>query len=304
MDKEAMKKQFLDKSKIFNVVIDPKNSCGIDVVSQVFINISLDNTILDALKIYFEQLKIQAPNYFFDYRNIIKDMNVHVHAYGKNITNIDKKIKLYTFECTRPFLTVNFPDMVRLQLKASPNIYVFNSNDFIVEAEKFLKKNVGIDLSKFECENKNTIPMSEKFNAVFKSHGVNILFEKNTNANVITISERSFPTLTREINATENGSIYLIRTREFLNQKAHIFKIGKTSNNISERLGNYGKGGEVLFTIAVPLSKLDSIEVDLIKSFKNKFIQKQDIGTEYFEGNYLEMIRELYEKCFSLLIVI
>lgn len=302
MDKEAIKKQFLDKSKIFTVVMDAKNSGGINVVSQVFINISLDNTILDALKIYFEQLKIQAPNYVFDYMNIIKDMNVHMHAYGKNITNIDKKIKLYTFECTRPFLTVYFPVMVQLQLKASPNIYVFNANDFIVEAQKFLKKNVGIELSKFECENKKAITMNEKFSVVFQSYGVNILLEKNTNANVGIIAEQSVPALTREMNATAKGSIYLIRTREFLNQKAPIFKIGKTSNNIGERLGNYGKGGEVLFTIAVPLLKLDLVEVDLIKSFKNKFIQKQDIGKEYFEGNYLEMIREIYDKCFSLLL--
>lgn len=300
MDKDAIKKQFLDKSKTFTIVIHANSSGGVNIVSQVCINISLDNTILDALKIYFNQLKMQAPNYVFDDMNIIKDMNVHVHVYGKNITNIDKKIKLYTFECTRPFLTVYFPDMVQLQLNNSPNIYVFKANDFIIEAQKFLKKKVGIDLSKFECDNKKAIAINEKFNAVFKSCGVNILLKKNTNTNVHTIAEQSFPTLTREINATANGSIYLIRTREFLNQKASIFKIGKTSNNISERLGNYGKGGEVLFTIAVPISKLDSIEMDLIKSFKNKFIQKQDIGTEYFEGNYLEMMKEIFDTCFPL----
>lgn len=300
MDKDAIKKQFLDKSKTFTIVIHANSSGGIYIVSQVCINISLDNTILDALKIYFNQLKMQAPNYVFDDMNIIKDMNVNVHVYGKNITNIDKKIKLYTFECTRPFLTVYFPDMVQFQLKNSAYIYVFNANDFIIEAQKFLKKKVGIDLSKFECENKKIIPMNEKFSAVFKSCGVNILFEKNTNTHVYTIAEQSIPTLTMEMNANVNGSIYLIRTREFLNQNAPIFKIGKTSNHISDRLGKYGKGGEVLFTIAVPLSKLDSVELDLIKDFKNKFIQKQDIGTEYFEGNYIEMMKEIFDTCFSL----
>lgn len=297
MDKEAIKKQFLDKSKTFTIVIHANSFGGLNIVSQVNINISLDNTILDTLKIYLNHLNNNCPNYVFDELNIIKDMNIHVHVYGRNITNIDKKIKLHTFECTRPIMTVYFPNMIQLQLKTSPHIYIFNANDFIQEAEKFLKKKIGIDLSKYIYDNKKTIPLNERFNSIFKSHTVNTLTLNSEKSSLGCIASQPFLS---SGNCAMNGSIYLIRTREFLNQNVPIYKIGKTSNHIADRLGKYGKGGEVIFTIAVPLSKLDSVELDLIKSFKNKFIQKQDIGTEYFEGNHIEMMKYIFDKCFPL----
>ena len=36
------------------------------------------------------------------------------------------------------------------------------------------------------------------------------------------------------------------------------------------------------------------MEVQVIKQFKEKFIQRKDIGSEYFEGNYKSMIDIIY----------
>jgi hypothetical protein len=36
------------------------------------------------------------------------------------------------------------------------------------------------------------------------------------------------------------------------------------------------------------------MEVQVIKQFKEKFIKRKDIGSEYFEGNYKSMIDIIY----------
>jgi hypothetical protein len=64
-------------------------------------------------------------------------------------------------------------------------------------------------------------------------------------------------------NKLSYSSIYLIQTREFLTQNINVFKIGKTKDDISTRLSNYGKGGRVIFTLICDDDKIDNIEKEL-----------------------------------------
>ena len=85
--------------------------------------------------------------------------------------------------------------------------------------------------------------------------------------------------------------IYFIHTRELISSKEPIYKLGR-SNNLECRVRNYPKGSNVLFTMNCKNSI--KCEKHLIKLFKEKFIQKKDYGTEYFEGDKDEMINEIY----------
>ena len=85
--------------------------------------------------------------------------------------------------------------------------------------------------------------------------------------------------------------IYFIHTRELLSLKEPIYKLGR-SNNLDCRVRNYPKRSNVLFTMKCKNSI--KCEQHLIKLFKEKFIQKKDYGTEYFEGDIDEMINEIY----------
>ena len=59
-----------------------------------------------------------------------------------------------------------------------------------------------------------------------------------------------------------------------------------------ERFNQYPKGSVLLFQIICHDCK--NMEVQVIKQFKEKFIRRKDIGSEYFEGNYKSMIDIIY----------
>jgi len=90
--------------------------------------------------------------------------------------------------------------------------------------------------------------------------------------------------------------IYFIQTREFIRSKEPIYKLGR-SHNLECRVRNYPKCSNVLFTMKCK----DSIKCEeyLIKLFKEKFIQRKDYGTEYFEGNEDEMIKEIHNYLYK-----
>lgn len=85
--------------------------------------------------------------------------------------------------------------------------------------------------------------------------------------------------------------IYVIQTREFVASNKNIFKIGKTGQPIQKRHNQYPKGSVLLFVI--PCVDCSALERTIINIFKEKFIQRRDLGTEYFEGNLQSMIVEI-----------
>lgn len=87
------------------------------------------------------------------------------------------------------------------------------------------------------------------------------------------------------------GYIYLLREREFIFSKQHIYKIGKTQQQDCRRFSGYPKGSEI--KIILQVAKCDDAEKELLQIFDTKFINKKVIGREYYEGNFIMMISEI-----------
>jgi hypothetical protein len=87
---------------------------------------------------------------------------------------------------------------------------------------------------------------------------------------------------------TASHHIYIIRTREFISLNQNVYKIGKTKQGIIKRYRQYPKGSSIEFTL--PCKDCDTLERDIIKAFREKFIHKYQYGHEYFEGDLHEMI--------------
>ena len=86
--------------------------------------------------------------------------------------------------------------------------------------------------------------------------------------------------------------IYLLQTREFINAKKPIYKLGKTTMENMKRFKQYARGYCVLFQMIC--KNCHTCEKDLIIIFKTKYGHKTEYGTEYFEGNYIDMITDIY----------
>ncbi len=91
---------------------------------------------------------------------------------------------------------------------------------------------------------------------------------------------------------TITNYIYLLQLREFIKTKENIYKVGRTSKQHLERFNQYPKGSLLLFQMICNCSK--TMEIQILEIFKDKFIQRKDIGNEYFEGEYNKMIDLIY----------
>ena len=84
--------------------------------------------------------------------------------------------------------------------------------------------------------------------------------------------------------------IYVIYTREFLKHQEHVYKVGKTKN-IMGRLRQYPRGSKLLF--AQYVHDCDILENLVINYLSKIFKVRTEIGTEYFEGDVLEILKEV-----------
>ena len=89
------------------------------------------------------------------------------------------------------------------------------------------------------------------------------------------------------------GVIYLLKTREFVNCNKNVFKIGKSNKPGCSRTSDYPKGSVLFFLITV--INEDLIERKAIDLFSKEFIRKKEYGNEYFEGEYIKMVRLLFK---------
>lgn len=86
--------------------------------------------------------------------------------------------------------------------------------------------------------------------------------------------------------------IYLLQEREFIKTKEHVYKVGMTKKENYERFNQYPKGSVLLFQMICNNCK--NMEKLVLKKFKEIFKQRKDIGNEYFEGEYKDMIDIIY----------
>lgn len=87
------------------------------------------------------------------------------------------------------------------------------------------------------------------------------------------------------------GYIYLIHEREFINSKQYIYKLGKTEQQGCRRFNNYPKHSVI--KIILQVHNCSEIEKSLLQTFDTQFINKKEIGREYYEGNCKIMIQEI-----------
>jgi len=92
---------------------------------------------------------------------------------------------------------------------------------------------------------------------------------------------------------TESQYIYLLQEREFVKTGELIYKIGKTKKDQYTRFNQYPKGSILL--LHIKCNDCDCNEKDIIKLFKTKYKHKKEIGNEYFEGNYIEMMKDIFD---------
>lgn len=87
-----------------------------------------------------------------------------------------------------------------------------------------------------------------------------------------------------------SGYIYVILLREFLHKKESVLKIGRT-NDTTKRLHHYPKGSIFLCTFRV--NDCISCENIILEELKKDFKQRKDIGSEYFEGPAVDIIKTI-----------
>lgn len=88
------------------------------------------------------------------------------------------------------------------------------------------------------------------------------------------------------------GYLYIVKEREFINSKKCIYKIGCT-NNIKRRYSQYPKGSILIYSIiSKNFREIEKLWINKLKN-NNELIKRNDIGMEYFEGNYITIINEL-----------
>lgn len=126
----------------------------------------------------------------------------------------------------------------------------------------------------------------------------NIIMKLQTKIRVIT---KKFKTNNVSLKKnTENGYIYLIRTRASLNVKENVYKFGKTSKPYSIRMNGYDKGYETILVLPIKLEMLDSLEIQLLEQLSSQFKKRDDYGNEYFEGNRLDICKLIFNSVSSI----
>lgn len=89
------------------------------------------------------------------------------------------------------------------------------------------------------------------------------------------------------------GYIYLLQEREFIKTGEKIYKIGKSTQTNCRRLSSYPKDSKLIYCSEV--QDCHKSEKNIISKFRDEFIQKKDIGAEYFEGCYKKMKKIIFE---------
>jgi hypothetical protein len=85
-----------------------------------------------------------------------------------------------------------------------------------------------------------------------------------------------------------NNYVYLLIEREFIKSGENVYKIGLTKQKELMRFSQYPKGSDLLLHSMCNNCRVT--EKEIMKQFKQHFIQRNDYGTEYFEGNYKHMV--------------
>ena len=83
--------------------------------------------------------------------------------------------------------------------------------------------------------------------------------------------------------------VYILKLREHIRHPEDIFKVGRTTKPMSHRLAGYPKGAIVMKSFSCYHSI--KAEKNLLEAFRDRFTPAIDYGSEYFRGNFHEMLK-------------
>lgn len=86
-----------------------------------------------------------------------------------------------------------------------------------------------------------------------------------------------------------NNYVYLIQEREFHQSGECVYKIGKTKQTPNKRMMGYPKNTKVFIYFDISRNSCDDVEKKIMQEFDKKFINRDDIGREYYEGDLNDM---------------
>lgn len=134
-------------------------------------------------------------------------------------------------------------------------------------------------LSISELKRRNKELEDEKRDFEIKKKEIEAMIEKR-------VSEKMKEEEKPEEKPVTNQYIYVLQEREFVRNNENVYKLGKTVNP-KQRLSSYPKGSKV--HMVMPCEDCNEAEKYLLDLFRELFISRKDIGSEYFEGDLLEM---------------
>jgi hypothetical protein len=163
-----------------------------------------------------------------------------------------------------------------------------------IPQEEFLLNDLITEINHTLCMKKN-LPTINKNNLDFFSYTSNLFnIVKDFNEFLKPI-KNEFLNQKDDENKKERNVveyIYLLQEREFSESNKLIYKLGKSKQENIARFRQYPKGSVLLFQKIC--KDCDSKENILKEKFKEKYIQHTEIGIEYFEGDYNEMIQDIF----------
>lgn len=90
----------------------------------------------------------------------------------------------------------------------------------------------------------------------------------------------------------KQGYVYLVWLREFFHKNEPVYKVGRTANIINRML-QYPKGSKVIF--AVGTGDMFASELKVRTELSEHFINRTDIGREYYEGDVNRMLCTIWD---------
>ncbi len=95
-------------------------------------------------------------------------------------------------------------------------------------------------------------------------------------------------------NKIEIGYIYIVYSRASSNLQENIYKIGKSKDYIT-RIKGYCKGSE--FKLVLKVNDFHNCEKKIKRACIEKYIQRRDYGSEYFECKLRDLYYTVVENC-------
>lgn len=92
------------------------------------------------------------------------------------------------------------------------------------------------------------------------------------------------------VNACTPGFIYLVQLREHIIRSENVYKVGRTGD-VMTRFKQYPNGSALLFTCQV--DDQVACEAEAVSALRAEFVQRAELGREYFEGRLAAMMAVL-----------